>query len=63
MTKARSALAHKTGLKLDPLNNCLLFDGLKFSNWYETSLDVDFLLKCRKGFKILVTRISYGCSH
>ena len=29
MTKARSALAHKIGLKLDPLDNCLLSDGLK----------------------------------
>ena len=26
---AKSALAHKTGLKIDPLNNCLLPDKLK----------------------------------
>ena len=40
---ARSTLAHKTGLEVDPLDKCLLSD--RTVNWCETSLDVDFLLK------------------
>ena len=47
MTIARSALAHKTGLEVDPLDKCLL--GLRTVNWCETNLDVDFLLKCGQG--------------
>ena len=48
--KARSALAHKTGLEVDPLNNFLYLMGLRTVNWCETSLDE---LKCERGLYLL----------
>ena len=44
--KARSTLAHNTGLKLT--TGFYLMD-LMTVNWYETRLDVDLVLKCRQG--------------